>query len=172
MKKLRSFGLILFIAFIVGLAIYNIITNQKSFFTFPIKDLITVLMAIIVSYYLSHKKNDKRKLKEEADDVVEKIQKITIILRDCDIMDAEMQPKILVLIKNIKSKFMILDAVADKVGIAEEIAYCLDKLEKYEKLLASEPTNRQGLLALQAKAYDYLSDIDNHLDEVQIKLYQ
>lgn len=162
----------LFVIFIFSLAGYNIISNYKSFLTFQIKDFIAIMMALIVSYYLSHKKNDYRKLKEEVDDVIEKIQKTTLILRDYDIAIEENKPKILVIIKNINSKFTILNKIANQVGIAKEVEYCLNQLEQYNKLINSKSQNKQKILKNQTSVYECLSNIDNKLDEVQIKLYQ
>lgn len=171
-KRLILAGQILFIIFIFLLAIYNIISNYKSFLTFPIKDFLTILMALIVSYYLSHKKNDFRKLKEETDDIIEKIQKITILLRDYDLIDEKNKLKILAMVKNITTKFDILNKAAYKTGITDEIKYCIDELKQYSSLIATNPENEQALLHIQAKSYEHLSNIDNKLDEVQIKLYQ
>lgn len=172
MKKLLSAGKYLFIAFIFGLAGYNIISNYKSFLTFQIKDFIAIMMALVVSYYLSHKKNDHRKLKEEADDVIEKIQTTTLRLRDYDTTDETKKPKILVIVKNINSKFDILRKVSNKTGITKEVEYCINELAQYSALIEVKTKNKQRILENQAKLYEYLSNIDNTLDEVQIKLYQ
>ena len=167
MKKI--IGVSVFIALLITLVITNIaLQGYRSFFTFQIKDFIAIMMALIVSYYFSQKKNDFRKLKEEADDVVEKIQEIIMQLQNRYHAGGNGNyTTVLPAIYNMHAKFNLLKKVSHKIGIEEELAYCLEELMKCEKIIKEASDESIG-----GEVYGLLANIDNKLDEVQLSLYQ
>ena len=66
---------VILLAFVTSIGIYNVINNKK-FFDASITALLTIVIAIIFSYWFTQIKSDKRKRSEKIDSMLYKMQSI------------------------------------------------------------------------------------------------
>ncbi len=125
-KVLKRGGIVICIIGFIALGMYNIVFN-KDFFKTPLTTLVSVLVAIILSYYLTQRKVDDRRRKEKIDQLLYKIQGIVlednfIIVQDTDlILHRSVANKIQYLEKNIPDE--IRDDVNRLANIFKDYRY-------------------------------------------------
>ena len=74
-KVLSMLGIGCVIVFLLGIGIYNIVVDAGAFFTASIYQIISLLFAIVITYLLTQRKNDKRRKNDMLDKMILGIQK-------------------------------------------------------------------------------------------------
>lgn len=162
-KVLKRGGIVICIIGFIALGTYNIVFN-KDFFKTPLTTLVSVLVAIILSYYLTQRKVDDRRRKEKIDQLLYKIQGIVlednfIIVQDTDlILHRSVANKIQYLEKNIPNE--IRDDVNRLANIFKDYRYFYGEHYKDDDYMKK---SKKDLL-------NYITKIDDICDSIHMKL--
>lgn len=177
MKKFRKdlpimviIGLIILI--IVGVNIYNY--GVKEFFKINIYQVITIIIAIFVTFYLKERKNDKMKLKGKIEDICNDIQSGLKDLYEI-VPSSNTQKSFLMKKRYIANKIQVLGKICQNDGQLEKaIIYIKNEYGKYDDFVANNLDQDDEYFLKEnrlEKIRSYINNIDNKVDEIIVYLY-
>lgn len=156
------------------LSFFNIVHN-KYFFSINIYNVITILIAVFLTFYFVQMKNEERKRKEVTEGLIDALQKV--ILENLQLIEQESGTnqdnesiwwgKILINKRIINSKIRAIDKLSPKLGIDEEVKQLMNKNEEYDSLVESIQTMK--IKTIDAKSIMHM--IDNKCDSAKVNLY-
>lgn len=164
MKIIKKIGVaILSICFIV-LCIYNIFCN-KDFFETSITAVISILVAIIVSYVLVQHKTDERRKKEKIDNLLYKIEKILqkedfLVVKEGD----------LILQRSISNKICFLENYVENIDIKTDITRMKEYFDQYREFYGNHYKDNTYMEKSKNELMNYISRIDDICDSIHMKL--
>lgn len=126
-----------------GLILYNIKTNP-SFWETSVSSCITIIIALVFSYWLVQRKNDLRKQKEILASLLFDLR--TQFEKE-DMYDlSQMSPSsINMRNRDISNKIGILDSVKEEFSIAADVDFIYEKFDEYKELIGNH-INDSGYL--------------------------
>ena len=177
MKKFRKdlpvviiIGLIIFV--IVGVNIYNY--GWKDFFKINIYQVITIIIAVFVTFYLKERKNDKMKLNGKIEDICNDIQRGLKDLYEI-VPSSNTQKSFLMNKRYIANKIRVLEKLCKSDGILEKmISYIKNEYAKYDDFVSNNLDQDVGYFLKEnrlEKIRSYINNIDNKVDEIIVYLY-
>ena len=170
-KGKKYFFTLLFILLMGALFAYNLIIQKSSFFNMSLFEITSLSVAVLVAYYFSQKKNDERKLKEEAANIIAKIQKI-INSDEASKINCECDVVILVrLQRNISNKIDILQKMAKRLGCQDDMDYISGKFKEYREFTGEKMADINYLHESENQLKNMLSCIDDKCDYIKLLLY-
>lgn len=118
-----------------GLILYNIKTNP-SFGETSVSSCITIIIALVFSYWLVQRKNDLRKQKEILASLLFDLR--TQFEKE-DMYDlSQMSPSsINMRNRDISNKIGILDSVKEEFSIAADVDFIYEKFDEYKELIGN-----------------------------------
>lgn len=172
MKKETFKGTLIFLVFgMVVLTGYNIKYNT-SFFQAPIYTILNLIVAVFFAYFLTQRKNDERKLKEKAENLIDKIQIVINDKRFVHITSKEDIEFLLMMQRSISNRVEILIGLKDKLIFPKEIEYIKENFTSYKEIIGNHFQDVDYLSKSEKDLYNKIMLIDSKLDEMRIKLYQ
>lgn len=159
------------IAFLVFVIDYNIIYN-KDFLITPIYTIFNISVAIFFAYYLTQKKNDERKLKETAENIINKIQNIISDDYLYNINEGTNKRKLLMMHRQIGNKMFLLNSVKNELKLSPEITYIKNTFQDYRNFVGEHINNIDYLSNSEDILMKLIGLIDDKLDEIIVKLYK
>ena len=143
--KFRVFVLLVLVIIVGlgGLILYNIKTNP-SFWETSVSSCITIIIALVFSYWLVQRKNDLRKQKEILASLLFDLR--TQFEKE-DMYDlSQMSPSsINMRNRDISNKIGILDSVKEEFSIAADVDFIYEKFDEYKELIGNH-INDHGYL--------------------------
>lgn len=159
------------IAFIVilGIAIYNGF-NNSDFWEISIGPVITLLIAIILSYYLTQRKNDKTHVNEKIDHLVYKIQ--DTILEDTFLSaeNEQIQRTNLINHKIIANKINQLKEICKDQKVIENLTHIEREFSELREFYGEHYKDTEYMKKSDAQLKNYVAQIDNYCDAIHILL--
>ena len=135
--KFRVFVLLVLVIIVGlgGLILYNIKTNP-SFWETSVSSCITIIIALVFSYWLVQRKNDLRKQKEILASLLFDLR--TQFEKE-DMYDlSQMSPSsINMRNRDISNKIGILDSVKEEFSIAADVDFIYEKFDEYKELIGN-----------------------------------
>lgn len=157
-------GLLLF------LGAYNF-SNNDSFFEASLVNIITIGIAVGVSYWLTQKQTDRRKQKDLVVSLVLKIQ-LQISEESMYCLGDKPKEEITLRNRNINNQLNILQTLAaKKFSIEKEIKFVMDSFSEYETFVGDHIDNPDYLAQSKKELQRPLGLMDSKLSEIAIKLY-
>ena len=154
---------------------YNIWNNGwGDFLKINAYEVITIIIALFVTYYLTERKNDIRKLNDKIENICNDIQ---IYLREeyKIVPSKKNKERVLLNIRYVSNKIHILEKLSEKNNnIKEAIAYIKGEHNKYNEFVSTNlDQNEQYFLEenRQEKIKANINNMDNKLDEIIVYLY-
>lgn len=163
------FGVFVFGLF--GLAYYNFKTNTL-FLIAPAYTILNLLVAVVFAYYLAQRKNDERKLKEKAEDLIDKIQIAINDERSYRVTTKQDVDCLKIRQRTISNQIDILFSLKDKLSCTGNIEYIKEKYIEYKELTGNHIEDLEYLTKSEKDLLNKILLIDNKLDEMKMDLYK
>lgn len=171
MKKNPSIlFVLLFLVFIIILAICNIKHNE-DFFKIPLYNILNLFIAVVIAYYLTQRKNDERKLKEKAEELIDKIQNKLNSGQAYNITSSEDIAYVLLMHRSISNWLRLLEKLKDKLKFKNELAYINENFRSYKEFIGNHVSDLDYLSKSRKELENYILLMDNKLDEIKISMY-
>lgn len=150
--------------------IYNA-KNNTDFWDASAVNIITIIIAVVISYFFVQRKSDKRKQKDILLDLISKLQ---LQVSDEKAFDFTGQTREEILMRNrdISNKINILNEVKDIFSIQEEMDFICKEIEEYLNLIGNHSTDLEYLIKSKQELERPLTLISNKLFEMSINLYK
>ena len=172
LKKLPFFIIIV----ICILSAYNIYKFRGAFFKISIEQVMTILVAVGIAFWATQRKNDQRKMKEEAERIIEKIQ--SFVSSDCFINipsdgDTEtIQRNINAYNRKINNYISILNEYGQLLSFSDETDYIQKTFEEYKSTVGNHINNPDYLSDSSIDFERMSANINNKCEEIIVKLYK
>lgn len=161
--------LILNILFII-LCIYNI-KNNMNFFEASVTEIITLIIAIILSYFFTERNSNIRKKKEVIETIIEKLQ----IKLEADVMrninNNNDIKKVNINKRSIDNNVQLLKDNAQNLNIDKDIDYILEQFDNYISIIDNHINDIEYLKNSNVDLERYLTAMSDRLNKIRIDLY-
>jgi len=161
---------IIILIVIILLAIYNFFTND-DFLQMSLVNLITLSIAIILSYLFVEKNNNIRKRKEVIETIIEKIQlklESNIMININDESDIK---KVSINKRSIDNNLNLLKNKSYNLGIEKDIEYIMEQFENYISIIDNHIADIPYIRSSKTDLERYLMLMCDKLDKVRMNLY-
>lgn len=163
---------LIFIALIIGISFYNFKNNRKAFFKFTFVNALTLIVAIVFTFWAVQKKQDNRRF---YDSVVKILESIQLVITNKLIIDNFTQASINNLqqdMRIVRNKIDVLKTVQKILDINEEIKYIEDKFNNYKATIDNHLNDYDYLNKSSADLNNYKSLLDSKITETIVKIYK
>lgn len=155
---------------ILGLVIYNTIEND-NFCKAPLTSFLTLVVAILVSYFYTKKNQDEHYQKEVYLHLLEKLQTIVNDERMYSIKAVADITIVIMKKRDMNNIVSILKKYSEQFGVEEEINVVGERVQEYATIIGNHQDDleflQKGLPELQRP----LNLIDTKLSEAMLKLF-
>lgn len=155
-----------FAAFVV----YNIKNNDK-FWDASLVNVITILIAIIISYFFVQRKNDLRKQKDILLNLINGLQ-LQISSEKAYDFSGQSGEEILMRKRDISNKIHILSGFQDTFLLQDEMKFVCEKFDEYDALIGDHISDLDYLRKSKNELRRPLDLINNKLISMSINLYK
>lgn len=169
--KRYIFGSLVFLVLLV--IILNVfVMKNKDFWDASVTSCLTLLVALVVSYYFSQKNLDERRQKETYLKLLEKVQRL---VSDKDLVEIRTSADIEVVLmkkRELNNYVYILKKYAEKFSLKEDIKFIEEKTQEYTDFLGNHQQDVEYLKKSSNELARPLLLIDSRLSEIMIKLFE
>lgn len=163
------------IAAVLVIAIYNIFFDWKAFLTISAAQVLTLLVAIVLAFWAAQWKTDERKIKEQIEKLVFKIQVEVsasnfVVFTSADTSE-EVQKRITMTIRKINNSIDILTKYGEMFNIADAVAYIKDQIVGYNNCVSEKVGDIDYLSKSEAHLRMYAENINSKCDYIILQLY-
>lgn len=161
---------------IVCAAIYNMFANCSSFWNINITQVLTMIIAVCIAFEAAQFKNDERKLKEQAEKIIAKIQFIvnepafTSFPNSGDGESLKRQNRIA--IRKLHNCINILKEYSNISNISNDVDYIEEQYKSYNDFVSEHPDDLDYLSKSEIHLKKYAENIDSKCDQLLLKLYK
>lgn len=132
-KNSKNILIFLLVLAVACLAVYNLITNLKDFFTTSMVPLLSVLVVIFISYFLTQIKTDERRKLDCIEKIINKIQNEMKHSKTFQVSSLEENKMALLYQKSIANKIeyiisLNIDVIKDQMKYVETEFFSLREL--------------------------------------------
>lgn len=167
-------GLITVGLVLLGLLICNIIWNP-DFWKTPLYNMINIVIAIVIAYYFSQRRMDERKVKDQIEHIIDKIQ--MVLKQDSafnTVFDKRLIKDLLLFKRLINNKISILETCQSThkriLHIEEDIKYLKEQFIEWQSIL-DKILSEQNFENYQDESEKRIRNMDDALDRIRITLY-
>lgn len=156
----------------IGFNVYN--NGWGDFIKINAYEVLTIIIALFVTYYLTERKNDIRKLNDKVENICNDIQ---VYLRENYkiIPSKQNKERVLMNIRYISNKIHILEKLSEKNNsIKEAVSYIKKEHDKYNEFVSTNLDQDEKYFLEQnrlEKIRANINNMDNKLDEIIVYLY-
>lgn len=156
----------------IGFNVYN--NGWGDFLKINAYEVLTIIIALFVTYYLTERKNDIRKLNDKVENICNDIQ---VYLRENYkiIPSKQNKERVLMNIRYISNKAHILEKLSEKNNnIKEAVSYIKKEHDKYNEFVSTNLDQDEKYFLEQnrlEKIRANINNMDNKLDEIIVYLY-
>ena len=172
MVKGKYILIVCFILVILIVAIYNIIHfGYCNFLQASVSQLLTLLVAIIVSYYLVQKRSDEKNKKEIIIRLLADIQK-EVTNEDAYRISVNSKPATLTLRNRTLNNYLdTLSNYGELFGISEQVCFLQEKLSEYTDCIGNHIDDIDFLSKAELDLQRPLALINSKAYEIMLNLY-
>ena len=150
--------------------IYNIAHNDE-FWNASAVNIITILIAVVISYFLVQRKSDRRKQKEILLDLINKLR-LLIDSEETYDFTGQSREEILMRNRDISNKVQILTDIQTVFGIEEDMKFIQEKITEYLSLVGDHSMDLDYLIKSKKELQRPLMLISTKLVSMSINLFQ
>lgn len=170
MKKAACLFLITLLSCgIIWIFVFNL-NNNPQFFETSISNIITIILTIVIAYYLTQLSNDERKKKEEFIGILNKIQQF-VNSENALFNDKFDKRKVLLNLRSINNSIDLLKKYAYCSNIKKNIDYIKQQFDDYREFVGDNIEKPTYLAQSEAQLLKYLKAIDTKCDEIKLTMY-
>lgn len=179
MKKIDRILIIieaLLVLAVLVMAVINIfVLHNSDFWEISIAQVLTLLVAIVVAFWATQRKNDKRKIKEQIEKITEKIQMEVsspdFVNFDVNSNPEEVQKRITMATRKLTNCINILWEYSKILDISEEIRYIEDQIKGYRDFVSVKVGDLDYLSKSETHLRKYAENINSKCDFIISQLY-
>lgn len=171
MKRKNVILLIASILILSPLVIYNIKCNSE-FFKVPISSIITIIIALVFTYYFSQKKNDERKKKDAIYNCLEKMQELLSKKELIEIKNEDDQKENSMTIRNLRNRIDCLKGIVLNDSFNKGIEEIDKNLNEYKTFIGDYISDIEYLIKSRTQLLRYINLIDSKTQELILNLYK
>ncbi len=175
-KHIKIILIVTIIAIIlVTISAFNIYKQSfEKFIEINAYEITTIIIALFVTYYLTERKNDIRKLNNKIENICNDIQ--LYIGEEYKVIPSKQnKEKVLINIRYISNKIHILEQLSDKnKEIKNAITYIKIEHNKYKEFVTDNFDQNDKYFKeekRQEKIKSIINRMDNKIDEIMVYLY-
>lgn len=176
-KKISAiFAVRILFALIIGMAVINIFFLKNSnFWEMSVSQVLTLLVAIAISFWAAQRKTDERKIKEQIERITEKIQREVsspeFVIFSIGEDPTEAQKKITMTTRKLTNCINILHEYGKTIGLSEEIRYIEDQVRGYRDFVSVKVGDLDYLSKSETHLRKYADNINSKCDYIILRLY-
>ncbi len=158
-----------FILVVVIVIIFNI-KNNTEFWSYSFTNVVSTVIAVVVAYCFVQEKNNERKMKEKADQLIEKVEEM-VLAEDFYNISADADIQILMLnIRRLKNKMKLLEQCAEKLNFVSDIEYISKQVENYDEMVGEHISDLGQLSDASKKMQKIAHNIEQRCETIKINL--
>lgn len=150
--------------------IYNIVHNE-DFWSASAVNIITILIAVVISYFFVQRKNDRRKQKEILLDLINKLRLLIDSEGTYD-FTGQSREEIMMRNRDIRNKVEILTNLQAVFGIEDDMKFIQERIEEYLTLIGDHSMDLDYLIKSKKELKRPLMLISTRLVSMSINLFQ
>ena len=163
------------IAVILATTVYNLVTN-KEYFKFNLSQTLTLIVAVVFAFSASQYKTDERKLKEQTEKLIEKIQYIvndtSFYCFSINDNGEEIIKKNRVICRKLSNCICALEEYSKKLSIKNEVRYIKNEYKNYKELISDHLYDFEYLSKSEVNLKRYAENIDSKCVEIIVNIYK
>lgn len=177
MRNLRKWLLFAFTVIIFGISSANIfVLNNKDFWDISIAQVLTLLVATLFAFWATQRENDLRKVKEQMQKIVEKIQ-MEVSASDFVSFDTaanpdEVQKRITVSTRKLNNCITVLKYYSQIIDISEGLNYIDKEVKNYRDFVSDKVGDLDYLQKSEIQLIKYAENINSKCDYIVVELYK
>ena len=155
----------------IGLICYNVKEQKADFFEASVVDCITILVAVVISYYLVQRQNNYQRQKDIISDMVLKMQ---VSFEQKELYDFCGQDKQTITMRNrgLNNRIHILETLAEEFNIVTEVDFVRHHFDEYSDFIGNHIENMEYLCQSQNELRRPVESISQKLIEIAVHLYK
>jgi hypothetical protein len=150
---------------------YNL-KNNEDFFKAPFTTLLTILVAVFISYKLTQYQTDKRKQKDIIVDILLSIQGIILKNEVVIITETTSKEEINMNKRHISNLLMILKTYKEKFSISDEVNFIIARFTEYETFVGDHIEDIPYLQKSSKELRRPLDLMEQKIFSIMLKLYE
>lgn len=160
---------------VIALGIYNGVSRTTEFFEVSIAQILTLLVAIVIAFWATQRKTDERRIKEQIEKVVIKIQTevsaSSFVTFSSDDTSEEVQKRITMTTRKLKNAIEILHAYSKLFDIAKDVSYIEEQLREYDDCVSVKVGDLDYLSKSESHLRMFAENINSKCDHIILQLY-
>lgn len=169
--SLSSILIAILVCGVIGIGVFNYLKpSYHGFFKATAINCVTLLVAIVVSYFLAQRENDKRKKKDIFSNFVMKFRSEISAPAMYNLGETK-SCEITMMLRDMNNYIDVMEKVMNEFGIAEEVEFIKAKFNEYEETVSDHISNTGEFGSLQNELKRPLRLIDTELLEIALKIY-
>lgn len=168
-KCIYSIGIIVIFCFSLYLICFNF-KNNPSFFCASFTQLLTLLITVFIAFWATQFKNDERKQKDHAEDILTIIQESVSeesfikITTDTDTKLITMNNR------KLSNKISVLIQYSNKLNFKQDAKYIEEKFKEYQEFVSNHINDLEYLSKSSAELIKYANLIESKCDTIFYKV--
>lgn len=162
-KNLGHIVLGVFVLACIALGVYNF-KNNVDFLKAPLSTIMSILIAVIVSYLFVQKKTDDRRKREKIDKLLYKIQDLISVSDFTDVKEGD-----LILHRSIANKIEFLENNTED-NLKEEAKKLKETFNSYRDFYGNHYADADYMSKSKVELMNYIKLIDDTCDKMHMKL--
>lgn len=164
---------VLLILLIIFLVYYNIKKNLQGFLNTPLYAVVNIVVAVLVAFYLTQRKNDQRQLKNNIEHIIDKIQVAINNEWAYKIQSKSDIDNIIMMQRQVSNKLDVLKTQSKIFPqFEDDLQYVNERFKEYKEFFGNHMTNLSYLLESEKELRNPLGLIDDKLDCIKMSLYK
>lgn len=171
MNKYRNFIIVIPLAIVLTVLVIFNIRNNANFFMISIGSLLTLFVAILISYYFVQRNTDQRYQKEIYVKLLMDIQSF-VTNPDIYTFNKEIDTGIITSRKRTLSNYIrLIESHSKKFCLQTEVEFVRKKFDEYDELIGDHISDIEYLSKSKKELQRPLDLINDKLYEMMLKLY-
>lgn len=157
-----------FTAFFAVIVIGNIFLNDK-FFELTVGNSISAMISLYVAYYLTEIRNNERKYKEKAEDILNKIQ--VLVSEPSFTCDNYELREHRIRQRTLNNKITLLEKISQKLTCEDDVKYIRQQFDDYREFIDAHIEDVEHLKKSKPELMKFAANIENKCDEIKVNFY-
>ncbi len=157
------------IIFIILLGVYNFLHNN-SFWDASFSTCISLLIAILLSFYFAQRQNDQRKQKELFVALLESFKQIVEDDKSFNFENLSRE-SILMRKRDINNKLSLVKEYSEKFRIEKQVSFIEKELESYMDIIGNHIDDLDTLIKIKEEIKRPLNLVGHKIFEIMISIY-
>lgn len=174
-SKIMIAEIVLIIAVIAMSCVNIFVLHNNNFWEMSAAQALTLLVAIVIAFWATQRKNDERKIKEQIEKITEKIQAEVsspdFVSFNISSDPSEVQKTITMTTRKLRNAVDILRAYSKKLDIIGEVKYIEDQIKGYSDFVSVKVGDLDYLSKSETHLRMYAENINSKCDYIILKLY-